>query len=133
MLHEVTELLKGFAVGSYTGFFTDVLNTEDSNGTERYRIIPFLVFQMLRKNKYGWKQKIGKTMVVIICSAIFLQKNRYCPSTTFLDSHGTAARFLLKKDEMKILSLQIDSYPPNLSEWEQDNCQETFLFNDGFL
>lgn len=53
MLHEVTGLLKGFAVGSYTGFFTDVLDIKDSNGTERYRIIPFLVFQMLRKNKYG--------------------------------------------------------------------------------
>lgn len=52
MLQEVTGLLKGLAVASYTGFFTGVLNVQDSNGMDRYRIIPFLVFQMLRKNKY---------------------------------------------------------------------------------
>lgn len=55
MLQEVTKLLKGLAVTSYTGFFTDVLNIEDSNGMDRYRIIPSLVFQILKKNKYGWE------------------------------------------------------------------------------
>lgn len=34
MLYEVTGLLKGFGVRSDTGFFTNGLNTEDSNGTD---------------------------------------------------------------------------------------------------
>lgn len=49
MLQEVTGLLNGLAVA---GFFTDVLNTEDSNRMDRHRIIPVVVFQMTRKNKH---------------------------------------------------------------------------------